>query len=251
MPWIIPALTALASGVSNLISGNAQENQMKKNINRAKDQLKESIITQDELDKFLHANSMAFNKNIQSLLNTTAIRSRGIANSNVVGAAAAAPMEAAKLQSDSDIRFKAKENNIQVNNQIANLDLQMPASDPLGNFVSGAASGASLGMEIDKFGTAMSILDKGGVNPDTGESTAPASPEERQGALDLLASVGGGNKPNDSFGLGSLFGANKTKTALNSLNTPDNPYRDYLGDDQLMNKQKRWMDFLNYTNRTN
>lgn len=225
--WWLPLATSVVSGISNLLSGDAQAEQQRKNIALAQKELSKNLVSQEDLDKFLQANKMAFGRQLSSLMNTTAIKSGGISNSNVVKAAVAAPVAAAEVQSESDIRYRAQERNSQIRSQLAQLSLGTPASDPVGDFVSGAASGASLGIEMGKYVDGLNKLDTTDTTTDT---------------TSMLKDMPTHN-PNIN-GNTLSFGAENLNTALNS--GPKNPYVDFLGDDQLMQKQKRWQNLFNF-----
>lgn len=225
MFWILPAAMAAAGGISNLLSGQAQNKQQRENLKRAQQELEQGLITKEQLDRFLQSNKMAFGRQLTSLMNTTAIRTGGIANANVVKAAATAPVVAAEAQSELGIQENAANQNRAIHSQIAQLALNQPVSDPIGDFISGATSGASLGMELGKFGKFM-----GDLNSTT--TPTPASPNPT------------GTPGMDGSSLS--FGAEKLQTGMGQLNAGanvSNPYIDYLGNDQLYMKQNRWQGF--------
>lgn len=227
MFWLLPAALAAAGGISNVLSGNAQAKQQRENLKKARQELESGLITKEQLDRYLQTNKMAFGRQLTSLMNTTAIKTGGIANSNVVKAAAAAPVAAAEAQGEMTIEQNAANRNAQIHSQIAQLALQNPVNDQIGNFISGAASGASLGMELGKFGAAMNKLGSTGAS-DAGTAAAPST---------AVSDTSGGT---------GTFGAENLNTGIGSMghvNNPISPYSDYLGNDQLNMKQGRWAGF--------
>ena len=143
---------ALAGGMFSGLSSADRQNQQEANLNQAKNTLKQTLLTQEDIDNLLNKNSRAWNVSLGNLLNMTAIRTRGTANAPVVGAAVASGMEAQKLQSNVQIEQGALNQNRATMAQIAQLEAGAPVSDTIGEIFGGATAGFTTGMEFDKLG---------------------------------------------------------------------------------------------------
>lgn len=137
----------LLSGIGNLLSGSSQQEEMNKRIQAAQELAAKNLVTQDELADRLHSIDRMFNQRLTSVLNTTAIRSRGIANKGTVGAAAAGQVEGARLEAQDRQIGQAQDTNKQINMSIAQMELQKGSADNIGNFMQGFASGVPLATE--------------------------------------------------------------------------------------------------------
>ena len=150
MGAVLPIAIGLAGGLSSLFSGQANAKAINEKIRRAQGLAAESLIDNEELSSRLGSIDRMFNQRLTSTLNTTAIRSRGFANSGTIGAAVAGGIEGDRLASKSQTVNESLNFNKQVQQSIAQMELGTASANPIGDFVSGAASGVSLGMELDK-----------------------------------------------------------------------------------------------------
>lgn len=143
----IQAGVGLLSGLGNLFSSQSQADEINKRITRAQELAAKNLVTQDEIADRLHSIDRMFNQRLTSVLNTTALRSRGIANKGTVGAAVAGQVEGSRLEAQNTVIGQAKDVNREINMSIANLELQKGSADGLGAFVEGFASGVPLANE--------------------------------------------------------------------------------------------------------
>lgn len=132
---------SLLSGIGNMFSAQSQADAINKRISRAQELAAQNLVSQDEISARLHSIGRMFNQRLTSVLNTTAIRSRGVANRGVVGAAAAGQVEGSRLSAENQTIGEARNVNRQINSQIAQMELGKSSPDSLGSFVQGAASG--------------------------------------------------------------------------------------------------------------
>lgn len=163
----IQAGTGLLSGLANLFSAQSQADAINKRITRAQELAAQGLVDQDEISDRLNSINRMFNQRLTSVLNTTALRSRGIANRGTVGAAAAGQVEGARLQAQDTTVQQAHDVNREIRMNIANLELQRASTDPVGSFVEGFASGIPLANETLK------MFDRSPINlPNRGASGA-------------------------------------------------------------------------------
>src|SRR3990172_5201922 len=100
LPLIIGA--TVVSGIASYFSEQSQQEQMRRQIRRAQNLARESLIEGPDLARRLRDIDRLFNKRLISTLNTTALQTRRFANQSVVGAAVAgnigAQAEESKIQ---------------------------------------------------------------------------------------------------------------------------------------------------------
>lgn len=141
----------LLGGLSSMFAGDAQAELERKKKERAQELLGRSIIDTGELDTMIATSNKRFNANLQRVLNTTALRSRGLENSNVVGAAAAGEIAGQAASAESQIRAGVQLHNESVFERMATLEFSSPTpTNPFEEFVTGGISGAMAGLEISK-----------------------------------------------------------------------------------------------------
>jgi hypothetical protein len=161
--FVIPAAGALISGIANIFSGNAAAAAEKKRIAASNAILERSIIDDAELAKMLRGQSRMFSAQLQNTINTTAIRSGGIANKGVVGAAAAGQVLAAESQTLAQTEQDVSQRNSQIRARQAMITASGTAvSDPVGDFVSGAVSGGIAGAQFNR---TLGLMDELGNDP--------------------------------------------------------------------------------------
>ncbi len=141
----------LFGGISSIFSDASQVNAMNERIRRTQELVADTLVDQDDIQDRLSSIDRMFNQRLTSVLNTTAIRSRGFANRGTIGAAAAGQVEGARLTAQDTAIGKGQDYNRQARLQIAQLELQKGSTDPIGSFVQGATAGVTTGMEVDKF----------------------------------------------------------------------------------------------------
>lgn len=156
--FLIPALMALGSGIANAFSDSSTVKGNNKKISQAQALLRDNLIDEQELADRLNENKVFYNNSIASLLNKTALTSRGFNNSGVIGAAVASPVLANMAQSANQIKMHRDENNRQVNSQIAQVGLGEQTADPVGSFFGGAIPGLTAGIEMAKYAGGPSSL---------------------------------------------------------------------------------------------
>lgn len=165
--WIIPAASALIGGVSNIFSGNAAAKAEQKRIQAANALLERSLVDDAELGRMLRNQTRAFNSQLQNTINTTALRSKGIANSGVVGAAAAGQIEGAKQATLAQTETDVQDRNAEIRAQMAyNIRSGQTYSDPVGDFFTGAVSGGIAGAQFNR---TLGLLDELENDPFSGE----------------------------------------------------------------------------------
>jgi len=186
---------AIGSGIASIFSNKAQSDAVQEAIKRAKALAAQGLISQDDLADRLNSIDRSFNQRLTSTLNTTAIRSRGLANRGTVGAAVAGNVEGARLSAQENAIGQAQTINTQIRSQIAGIELQGlgTGADPVGSFVEGAAAALPLVNEGAKF---LGDRPVGGL-PDTppggaGAGTGTAGPN-RSGAGGLVPIENAGN----------------------------------------------------------
>ena len=223
--FAIPAAAALIGGVSNYFSGKAAAEAEAKRTKAANDLLERSIVDDAELGKILRQQTRYFNASLQNTLNTTAIRSSGVANRGVVGAAASGQVVAAKestlAQTESDVR----QSNADVRaRQAFNISSGSAVSDPVGDIATGVISGGIAGAQFQQTMGKLSELDNDPVTGLTDRTPLPEGSSGNtggfQGGFDITrhlgigdypspdASTGGQNRPLDraAYGLDDFSG---------------------------------------------
>lgn len=163
---------AVGGGLLNALSGSAEDREMEQRKQRAMELLKENIIDPDELDLMLDNVNRLFNNRLINTLNSTALRSRGVANSATVKGVVSAGIESARLNTLADVNFKTMESNKQTRAQLANLETAFGGQHNFfGDFVGGALAAAPVGIELSK------MLAPTGINPGGSPNTlATADP---------------------------------------------------------------------------
>lgn len=158
---------AVGGGLLNALSGSAansaaelearrQQELIEKRKQSALALLKENIIDPDELDTMLDNVNRLFNNRLVNTLNSTALRSRGIANNTAVKGVVASGIESQRLGSINEAYNRMLENNKQVGLQAANVVASTPIipipqqSNFFGDFVGGALAAAPVGIELSK-----------------------------------------------------------------------------------------------------
>lgn len=143
---------AVGGGILNALAGQEQNAEIEKRKQAAIAALRENIIDPKELDTMLTDINRLFNSRLVNTLNSTAIRSRGVANSGVVKGVVAGQIEGARLGTLSETRFKALESNKQTMNQIANVNASMGRQNSfLGDFASGTLTALPAVLEGSKY----------------------------------------------------------------------------------------------------
>lgn len=142
---------AVGGGLLNAFAGDAEREAQEKSKQRALALLEQNITNPQELDAMLRDINRLFNSRLVNTLNTTALRSRGVANSGVLKAAAAGSIESARLGTLADTRFKALESNKQIYGQMAATEASMtPKGSFLGDLVSGTLTAIPAVVEASK-----------------------------------------------------------------------------------------------------
>jgi len=149
-PWGAIA-GGLIGGISSIFSGQSEADAINEKIRRAQALAAESLIDSGEMSTRLNGIDRMFNQRLTSVLNTTAIRSRGFANSGTIGAAVAGGVEGDRLASKSQTINDTLNYNKGVQQSIAQMELGTTSANPVGDFVTGATSGIALGMEATKY----------------------------------------------------------------------------------------------------
>ncbi len=153
MPLPVLAIQGAIVGISaigNLFSSASRASEMNKRITRTQELAAEGLISQAQIAQRLRSIDRLFNQRLTSVLNTTAIRSRGFANTGTIGAAAAGQVEGARLSASESVIGQAQDINVGVRRDIANLELGRGETDVAGALIAGGASGTSLAVEAGK-----------------------------------------------------------------------------------------------------
>jgi len=149
--WILPAASALIGGIANIFSGQSAEEAQQKRIRAANSLLERNITDDNELARILRGQTRAFNAGLQNTINSTAIRSGGYANKEVVGAAVAGNIEAQKYATLSQTEMDVKDRNAEIRaRQAANVMSGDIVADPIGDFVSGGVAGGIAGAQFNR-----------------------------------------------------------------------------------------------------
>lgn len=169
---------AVGGGILNAIAGSAENDQIEAQKQRTLAYLNENIIDSGELNDMLRDINSMFNSRLVSTLNSTAIRSRGISNNNIVKGSASAELEGQRINTLSTTRMKVLEANRTTRAQMSGVEATMgPKSNFFGNFTTGALTAAPIGMELSKLfkpaeDVVAGVIDGG---PDTSVSSTPIS----------------------------------------------------------------------------
>lgn len=149
-PWGAIA-GGLVGGLTSMFSGQSEADAINEKIRRAQALAAESLVDNAEISSRLNSIDRMFNQRLTSTLNTTAIRSRGFANSGTIGAAVAGGVEGDRLAAKSQTVNQSLDYNKQVQQSIAQMELGTTTANPVADFVTGATSGIALGMEVEKY----------------------------------------------------------------------------------------------------
>jgi hypothetical protein len=164
-PWGAVA-GGLIGGITSMFSAKSQSDQINENLQRAREQLATGLVSSEEIANRLRGIDRQFNARLTSVLNTTAIRSRGIANKGVVGAAVAGSIEGARMATEVGVVEQSLAENRGIRQAQAQLELAKTNPDMIGSFVEGAAAGVTTGMEVSK-------MVGGREMPSLGDETQP------------------------------------------------------------------------------
>ena len=166
--WFIPAAMAIGSGIANMISNSNKAKAEKEQRDQAIGTLRSNLIDDKGLNDLLQSNNRMFNNGLISTLNSSAISSRGYANSGVVGAAVAGGIEGKRLEADTNIEQNVQKQNYDINSRISQLQgSPITSEDPTGSFITGAIPGLTAGLELDKMA---------GSTPATADTTTKTDP---------------------------------------------------------------------------
>lgn len=142
---------AVGGGILNAVAGAEQDREMEKRKQRSLSLLRENIVDPDELDDMLSGINQMFNSRLVSTLNSTALRSRGVANSGVVKGVTAGQIEGQRLGTLSDTRFRVQESNNNTRTQMANVESSIGSSNSVvGDFFAGGLTALPAAMEAGK-----------------------------------------------------------------------------------------------------
>lgn len=144
---------AAFGGISSIFSDASQSKAMNEAINRAQALAAQGLISNQALSARLHSIDRQFNSRLTSVLNVTAIRSRGIANSGTVGAAVAGALEGSREASKAGVIESSLSENKGIRLAIAQMELGKTQPDAMGAFVEGAVAGGTAGAELGKLAT--------------------------------------------------------------------------------------------------
>ncbi len=150
LPLLAMGLGAGLGAIGNMFSASAQADAINKRITAAQELAARNLVSQDEISDRLSSIDRMFNQRLTSVLNTTAIRSRGFANRGTIGAAAAGQVEGARLTAQDTAITHSQDVNRNIRNQIAQLELGKQDADLVGAAFSGAAAGIPLANEAMK-----------------------------------------------------------------------------------------------------
>lgn len=181
-------IAAAAGGALSAFSDSARTKAMNENIRRAQALAAQGLVSQRQLSNRLRSVDRMFNQRLNSVLNTTALRSRGYANQGTIGAAAAGGVEGARLEAQSRIIGESQDVNRQIQMQQAQLELGKQSADPIGSFVSGAVSGASVGIQAEQL--AQDDIQTPGQAP--GDSLNPQDSRLQPAGQPINAGIGSG-----------------------------------------------------------
>jgi len=179
MGFILPALFGLGSGIANAIASSSEASNRNQRLTNAQNLLRQSLVSEGELDRMLRSNARAFNVSLGNLLNSTALRSRGITNAPVVAAAAAAPLQGQMIQTQAGIEQSTRNANRAIYGELAQLEAGKVDSNILGDFFQGAIPGATAGIEFGKYLTWEDKLKSvGPISGTTSDTTSNVNPSQ-------------------------------------------------------------------------
>lgn len=178
LPLIAAGAIVAVSAIGNLLSANARTDEVNERIKRAQELAAQGMISQAQIAQRLRSIDRLFNQRLTSVLNTTAIRSRGFANTGTIGAAAAGQVEGARLTASESVVARAQDINTSIRQNIAGLELGTETTDVAGALIAGGASGATLAIEADKFIDRPEIADpSGATSPQVAQGFTPSAPQ--------------------------------------------------------------------------
>lgn len=140
-------LTALGGGILNTIGGSIEADRIEKQKARMRAILEEAKISDGELTNILSNVHKLFNARLVTTLNSAALQSSGIANSNVTKGIVAGALEGQRLQAVTQTTENALNQNKQVDMKLAELEGISSNNNFLSDFLGGAISGGMLGMQ--------------------------------------------------------------------------------------------------------
>lgn len=176
---------AVVGGALNALSGAAEDREMEKRKQAAMAQLRQNIIDPNELDSMLNNVNRLFNNRLVNTLNSTALQSRGVANSNVVKGVTAGQIEAGRLGALTDTQLKVQEGNRQTYSQMAGIESSMGGRhNAIGDFASGALAAAPVGMELSKMLSPNTISPGAQPNAPSTEFQSPSIASNFTGGLE-------------------------------------------------------------------
>lgn len=148
LPFILAG--AAIGGIASAFSNAAQARQRNAALGQAIQTLRENLLSQTDIDSSLRNINREFNSATTNVLNSTAIRSRGLANAPTVAAAAGARLQPARINALEGFRTQARSFNAGIFDRISGLQAQTAVSDPVGSFVGGAIQGGIAGAQIGR-----------------------------------------------------------------------------------------------------
>lgn len=167
--WEVIGAT-VGSALLNALGGQAENAEMDKRRQRALSLLRENIIDPGELDLMLNNINRLFNNRLANTLNSTALSSRAVANSNVVKGAVAGTLEGQRYQALIGAQERVYESNKGTLAQMAQTELAGgPNRSFFMDFATGGLKGAQLGMEWEKMNKDRTISEEK-TKPETGFS---------------------------------------------------------------------------------
>ena len=203
--------SALLSGTINALSQSSAASQRNQRISDYVRELERTRITEGEIEARQRDTRRAFNTEIQNTLNTTAARTRGIANAPVVGAAAVAPLLGQSIQAQIDIEQQADQQNQSLDLRIAGARLGQAETNVAGDFAAGAIQGGIAASQISNLIDTNRSLDALTQSLDTTEAElfGIGTIREQLGPVPAAPSVN-----QDALGIGSL-----TQNLIGNLQT--------------------------------
>lgn len=171
-PWGMVA-GGLLGGLTSFFSGQSEADAINEKIRRAQALAAESLVDSGEISNRLNSIDRMFNQRLTSVLNTTAIRSRGYANQGTIGAAIAGGVEGDRLASKAQTVGQALDTNRGIRQSISQMELGAVSANPVADVVTGITSGVALGNEVTKFVDNLNFnpTSPAGNNPLGGQST--------------------------------------------------------------------------------
>lgn len=193
LPVILGA--AALGGALSAFSDSARSKEINERIRRAQALAAQGLVSQRDISNRLRSVDRMFNQRLSSVLNITALRTRGFANQGVIGAAAAGGVEGARLEAQSRIVSESQGINRQIRMSQAQMELGTETADPFGSFVSGAVSGAGVGIEASQLGGEIDVPEEapGTGLTEFGQPTTTQAPRFREGGP-ITAGFGSGTQ---------------------------------------------------------